>query len=145
MDMAKKWTTSDLRSLSVRDLVHALHFDTGDGSFIRDEINRRCLDAKVTSIYDLCIADFAKGKLQTSETSASKTNGTLRDELTEIANSRWDMKGMEDIERVREFCSEEGDVLDCTEEELSPRQKRFLKVIRNEFGRWQRRGGRHAR
>lgn len=135
----------------MRDLIHALHFDTGDGSFIRDEINRRCLDARVTSIYELCLADFAKGKLHTSEptpkTTQPQSTGTLRDELTEIANSRWDMKTMDDIERVKEFCSEEGDVLDCTEDELSARQKRFLKAIRNEFVRWQRRqrGGRNAR
>jgi len=128
----------------VKDLVHALHFDTGDGSFIRDEINRRCLNAKVTTIYDLCVTDFAP-EPSAPKSAQAKPNGTLRQELTAIANSRWDMKGMDDIERVREFCSEEGDVLDCTEEELSARQKRFLKVIRNEFGRWQRRGGRNAR
>jgi hypothetical protein len=74
----------------------------------------------------------------TSSSAAVVTSSTdtLREELTAIANSGWDFSGTYYPFESREFCTDEGDVIDLTEAQLSPQQRKMLAVIRNRYKRW---------
>lgn len=65
-----------------------------------------------------------------------ETYVTLRKELTTIKNSGWDFFGCYFPEEGIEFCSEEGNILDLAESELTKQQAKFLAVIRKHYRRY---------
>lgn len=66
---------------------------------------------------------------------------TLREELTAILNSGWDFSGIWYPHEGKEFCSEKGNILDLTEDQLTEKQAALLAVIRKFYRRWRQHNG----
>jgi hypothetical protein len=128
----------EFKAMNHKDLVNTLPI-TRHRAEVIDE-----LVIRVTAISKQ--EDFSEGLLAllSAEKSIPKLVGvigseprkTLREELTAIVNSGWDYTGMHIPEEGREFCTEEGHVLDKTEDQLTEQQKRFLGTMRSKYRRW---------
>jgi hypothetical protein len=70
------------------------------------------------------------------EASKPNPNHTLRARLTEILDSGWDFSDLYWPHEGMEFCSEDGNVLDLTEAELTEQQRKLLHVIEKFYKRW---------
>jgi hypothetical protein len=115
--------------LSIAELLDALETDRHIASIIT-ELMKRCQIAGYESLGQWLIPTDDKASNNTSK------KEILRTELTEIVKSGWDFYGLKHPREAREFCSEEGNVLDKTLDELTEQQAKLYRVIRKFYWRW---------
>jgi hypothetical protein len=142
---AKKLITLNAaRKLIDEDLINRFGDHTEDRSITyRVVLERMKRDGFTDLYYWIWAGPEPTAAKQGGEAAApppqSKNDGTLRQELTKMATAPIFTKAcMREPERCARFCSEEGNVRDMAEDDLSPPQKRMLGLIRDRYTSWER-------
>jgi hypothetical protein len=128
----------DLRALSDRALVAGFFEERSWRSLYERIILERMQEDGYYNFYQWVWDTPSSKKISSKQPPIPRTalGMQLGSELRAIFESGCKFEDVRDSERVREFCSPDGNVYHLTERELTQRQKGMLGLIRDRSRRW---------